>query len=90
MTVATVQFGNHSSNSTQNHATSEARTSSLAAGKGLTIMATDGSITSQGAQMSAEGNALLLAKDSIKSGFSFDNRSALMVGTCTTRATAAA
>ena len=96
-TAVTVQFGSHSSNSTQNHAVSEARTTGLTAGKDLTIMATDGSITSQGAQMSAEGNAMLLAKDSIKldvahnteaksqdskeSGFSFDNRSFMMAGT---------
>ncbi|WP_200960827.1 hemagglutinin repeat-containing protein, partial [Duganella sp. Root198D2] len=65
-TFVTTQFGSKSSNSTQNHAVSEARTSSLTAGKDLTIIATDGSITSQGAQISAEGNALLLAKDSIK------------------------
>ncbi|WP_229210016.1 hemagglutinin repeat-containing protein, partial [Duganella sp. Root1480D1] len=53
MTVATLQFGSHSKNSTENHATSEARTSTLTAGKDLTILATDGSITSQGTQMSA-------------------------------------
>jgi len=101
MTVATVQFGSHSTNTTQNHDKSDARTTSLTAGKDLTIIATDGSITSQGAQMSAEGNAMLLAKDSIKfdvahntegqsqnsktSGFSFDNRSAMMVGTLNDR-----
>ena len=96
-TVVTTQFGSQSANSTQNHAISAARASSLTAGKDLTIIATDGSISSQGAQMSAEGNALLLAKNHIlfdaahtvegqtqdarKSGFSFDNRSPMMVGT---------
>jgi filamentous hemagglutinin len=96
-TAVTVQFGSKSSTSNQNQSTSEARTTSLNAGKDLTILATDGSINSQGAQLSAEGNAMLVAKDSIKldvahntesksqdsksSGFSFDNRTAMMAGT---------
>ncbi|KRB92814.1 hemagglutinin repeat-containing protein [Duganella sp. Root198D2] len=96
-TAVTVQFGSKSSTSNQNQATSEARTTSLNAGKDLTILATDGSINSQGTQMSAEGNAMIVAKDSIKldvahntesksqdsksSGFSFDNRTAMMAGT---------
>ncbi|SFG82775.1 filamentous hemagglutinin [Duganella sp. CF458] len=96
-TAVTVQFGSKSSTSNQNQSTSEARTTSLNAGKDLTILATDGSINSQGTQMSAEGNAMIVAKDSIKfdvahntetksqdsksSGFSFDNRSAVMAGT---------
>jgi filamentous hemagglutinin len=96
-TPVVVQFGSQSSNGSQSHSISEARTSTLNAGKDLTILATEGSITSQGTQISAEGNALILAKDSIKfdvahntesqsqneksSGFSFDNRSALAAGT---------
>jgi len=96
-TAVTVQFGSRSSNSNQNESKSDARTSSLNAGKDLTILATDGSINSQGTQMSAEGNAMIVAKDSIKldvahntetksqdsksSGFSFDNRTAMMAGT---------
>lgn len=96
-TAVTVQFGSKSANSNQNQSTSTARTTSLNAGKDLTIVATDGSINSQGTQMSAEGNAMIVAKDSIKfdvahnmetgsqdaksSGFSFDNRSAMMAGT---------
>ncbi len=97
LSVVNMQMGSNRSNSTQNHATSEARTSTLMAGKDLTILATDGSITSQGAQISAEGNALILAKDNIKldvahntesrsqdskkSGFSIDTRSVQVVGT---------
>ncbi|SFF78744.1 Haemagluttinin repeat-containing protein [Duganella sp. CF458] len=96
LSVVNAQFSNKSTNSTQNHAVSEARTSTLTAGKDLTILATDGSITSQGTQISAEGNALILAKDNIKfdvahttesrsqdskkSGFSIDTRSTQMVG----------
>jgi filamentous hemagglutinin len=96
-TAVTVQFGSKSANSNQNQLTSTARTTSLNAGKDLTILATDGSINSQGTQMSAAGNAMIVAKDSIKldvahntetasqdaksSGFSFDNRSAMMAGT---------
>ncbi|HEY0585353.1 MAG TPA: hemagglutinin repeat-containing protein, partial [Pseudoduganella sp.] len=96
VSVVNAQISNKSTNSTQNHATSEARTSTLTAGKDLTILATDGSITSQGAQISAEGNALMLAKDSIKfdvahntetrsqdtkkSGFSIDTRSTQVIG----------
>ena len=96
LSVVNMQMGSNRSNSTQNHATSEARTSTLMAGKDLTILATDGSITSQGAQISAEGNALILAKDNIKldvahntesrsqdskkSGFSIDTRSVQVIG----------
>ncbi|KQZ27064.1 hemagglutinin repeat-containing protein [Duganella sp. Root1480D1] len=96
-TAVTVQFGAKSSTSHQNQSISDARSTSLNAGKDLTILATDGSINSQGTQMSAEGNAMIVAKDSIKldvahntesksqdskaSGFSFDNRTAMMAGT---------
>jgi filamentous hemagglutinin len=95
-TGVVVQFGATRTNGTQSESTSTARTSTLNAGKDLNILATDGSITSQGSQISAEGNALILAKDSItfdvahnteskaqsesSSGFSFDNRSRLLAG----------
>ncbi|AZP14077.1 hemagglutinin repeat-containing protein [Undibacterium parvum] len=95
-TAVVVQFGSRQSSGNQNQANSTARTSTLNAGKDLTIIATDGSISSQGTQMSADGNALILAKDSITfdvahngqsqdqnnktSGFSFDNRSRLIAG----------
>ncbi len=97
LSVVNLQMGSNRSNSTQTHATSEARTSTLMTGKDLTILATDGSITSQGAQISAEGNVLILAKDNIKldvahntesrsqdskkSGFSIDTRSVQVIGT---------
>lgn len=97
LAVVNTQFGSKSTNSVQNHVTSEARTSTLTAGKDLAILATDGSISSQGAQITAEGNALILAKDSIKfdvahttesrsqdtkkSGFSIDTRTTQVVGT---------
>ncbi|SFF96680.1 Haemagluttinin repeat-containing protein [Duganella sp. CF458] len=57
LSVVNAQFSNKSTNSTQNHATSEARTSTLTAGKDLTILATDGSITSQGTQISGKRKA---------------------------------
>ena len=89
-TPVVVTAGSHTS-STENHtATSDARVSTVQAGGDLKMIATDGSITSQGAQISAEGNALLLAKDNINldvahnyetqtsdsraSGWGFDNR----------------
>ncbi|HCE11027.1 MAG TPA: hypothetical protein DEQ40_20960 [Oxalobacteraceae bacterium] len=77
-------------------ATSDAKVSTLTAGGNLTLLATDGSITSQGSSLSAEGNALLIAKDHITldvahnlesqdqdnkaKGWSYDNRCTLPVG----------
>ncbi len=52
-------------NSEQSHSTSDARVSQLAAGGDLTLIANGGSILSQGTQMSAEGNAVLLATKDI-------------------------
>ena len=89
-TPVVVTAGSHTS-STENHtATSDARVSTVQAGGNLKMIATDGSITSQGSQISAEGDALLLAKDNINldvahnfeaqtsdskaSGWGFDNR----------------
>ncbi|EJN01452.1 hemagglutinin repeat-containing protein [Herbaspirillum sp. YR522] len=95
-TPVVVQAGSRSSNSTQDHATSTAQVSTLTAGNNLTLLATDGDITSQGAVMSAEGDALLLAKKNIlldvarsfesqdqtsnAKGWSLDNRGSLPVG----------
>ncbi|TDR28910.1 hemagglutinin repeat-containing protein [Hydromonas duriensis] len=89
-TAVVITAGSQKSSANQDHHVSEARTSSLTAGNNLTVMATDGNIDSQGTQMSAEGNALLLAKHDINldvahnyetqtsnnkaSGWSFDNR----------------
>lgn len=60
-----ITAGSQRSNSNQSHSTSEARVSNLNAGGNLTLIANGGSITSQGAQMSAEGDAALLATKDI-------------------------
>ncbi|WP_234349400.1 hemagglutinin repeat-containing protein, partial [Xanthomonas citri] len=65
ITPVVVQASSHRSNASQNESTSDARVSQLAAGGNLTLLASDGSITSHGTQMSAEGNALLLASKDI-------------------------
>ncbi|WP_329846362.1 VENN motif pre-toxin domain-containing protein [Stenotrophomonas sepilia] len=57
--------GSQRTNSEQSHSTSDARVSQLAAGGDLTLIANGGSILSQGTQMSAEGNAVLLATQDI-------------------------
>lgn len=64
-TSTVVTGGSQRSNGSQSHSTSDARVTQLAAGGDLTLIANGGSITSQGAQMSAEGNALLLATKDI-------------------------
>ena len=90
MTPIVVTAGSHHSSSESHIATSDARVSTVQAGGDLKMIATDGSITSQGSQISAEGDALLLAKDNINldvahnyetqtsdsraSGWGFDNR----------------
>ncbi|AIY42069.1 Putative large exoprotein involved in heme utilization or adhesion of ShlA/HecA/FhaA family [Collimonas arenae] len=95
-TPVVVQAGSHSASGNQDHATSTAQVSSLTAGNNLTVLATGGSITSQGASMSAVGDATLIAKDSINldvahsfetqgqgntaSGWSVDNRGSLPAG----------
>ncbi|WP_308904401.1 hemagglutinin repeat-containing protein [Neisseria subflava] len=74
----------------QDGSSAEAVGSSLTAGRHLSIRATEGSIEAKGAQISAEGDALLYARDDIRllaaadsrrqtgsskrSGFSIDNR----------------
>ncbi|MCU1064504.1 hemagglutinin repeat-containing protein [Stenotrophomonas maltophilia] len=60
-----ITAGSQRSNSNQSHSTSEARVSNLNAGGNLSLIANGGSITSQGAQMTAEGNAVLLATKDI-------------------------
>ena len=64
-TSTVITGGSQRSNGRQSHSTSDARVSQLAAGGDLTLIANGGSITSQGAQMSAEGNAVLLATKNI-------------------------
>ncbi|WP_112068504.1 hemagglutinin repeat-containing protein [Herbaspirillum rubrisubalbicans] len=95
-TPIVVQAGSRSSNANQDYARSDAKVSTLTAGRNLTLLATDGSITSQGTVMSAEGNALLVAKNNIdlnvarsyqeqgqsnlSSGWSIDNRGIMPAG----------
>ncbi|MFL9583794.1 hemagglutinin repeat-containing protein [Stenotrophomonas sp. AB1(2024)] len=64
-TSTVVTGGSQRSNGTQSHSTSDARVTQLAAGGDMTLIANGGSITSQGAQLSAEGDALLLATKDI-------------------------
>src|SRR5450830_1798183 len=95
-TPVVVQAGMRSASSTQDHAISVAQVSTLSAGNNLTLLATGGNITSQGTSMSAEGDALLIAKNniildvarsfetqgqtSVARGWSLDNRGSLPVG----------
>lgn len=60
-----INAGSQRSNSNQSHSSSDARVTNLNAGSNLTLIANGGSITSQGAQMSAEGDAALLATKDI-------------------------
>ena len=60
-----ISIGSQKKSATQNGSSSTARVSSLDAGNNLTMIATEGSIDSQGTQMSAEGDALILARDNI-------------------------
>ncbi|MDP1775195.1 MAG: hemagglutinin repeat-containing protein, partial [Moraxellaceae bacterium] len=63
-----VRIGSQKSSAAQNTEISTARVSTVQAGGNLNIMASDGSIVSEGARLSAEGNALLLAKENIVLG----------------------
>lgn len=72
--VITAHSTTSSTNGTQE--TSSATASTLTAGGNLNIIATDGSINSQGTQMSAEGNALLLAKENINLNVAHSSESA--------------
>lgn len=95
-TPVVVQAGSNSSSGSQDHAISTAQVSSLTAGKNLTVLATGGSITSEGTSMSSGGDATLIAKDNINldvahsfesqgqtntaKGWSTDNRGNMPVG----------
>ncbi|WP_239353067.1 hemagglutinin repeat-containing protein, partial [Snodgrassella communis] len=61
------------SHQTQDTHNSQSVTTQASAGGNLNIIATDGSINSQGARLTAEGNALLHAKDNINLGFARDS-----------------
>ncbi|WP_250063292.1 hemagglutinin repeat-containing protein [Stenotrophomonas mori] len=96
LTPVVLKAGSQRSGGSQNEASSDARVSQLAAGNNLILLASDGSITSQGAQLSAEGDALLLASRDIvfdvahntvtsdqqrnRSGWSVDTSASLPVG----------
>lgn len=64
-TSTVITAGSQRANSSQSSATSDARVAQLSAGGDLTLVANGGSIYSQGAQMAAEGDALLLATKDI-------------------------
>ncbi|HFC8547932.1 TPA: hemagglutinin repeat-containing protein, partial [Neisseria lactamica] len=89
-TPVVISGGRSRSTQVQDGSSAEAVGSSLSAGRHLSIRATEGSIEAKGAQISAEGDALLYARDDIRlsaandsqsqsgsskrSGFSIDNR----------------
>ncbi|WP_373357803.1 hemagglutinin repeat-containing protein [Acinetobacter lactucae] len=90
MTPVTIQAGNNKTNEVSNTSSTQAVVTQATAKGNLNIIATEGNINSQGAQLSAEGDALLHAKENInlgvaenhseqtadrkQSGFSIDNR----------------
>lgn len=96
-TPVVIQAHSRSARATEDTATSQARVSTLTAGEDLTILATDGSLTSEGSRISAEGDAVLAARKDIQldvartlesqrresqaSGWSLDNRGLLPAGT---------
>ncbi|WP_312266991.1 hemagglutinin repeat-containing protein, partial [Neisseria sp.] len=73
-TPIVVTAGRSRSSHQQNQQRSEAVVTSAGAGKQLNIIATGGSIRSQGAQLSAEGDALLFARDHVSLGFALDRQ----------------
>ena len=89
-TPVVISGGRSRSTQTQDSSSTEAVGSSLTAGRHLSIRATEGNIEAKGTQISAEGDALLYARDDIRllaaadsrrqtgsskrSGFSIDNR----------------
>ena len=91
-----LQGSSRSAAGTKDHVSSTAQASTFKAGGNLRIDATGGSITSEGATLKAEGNASLIAKDSIlldvahstesegqdnkAKGWSVDSRGSLPVG----------
>ncbi|WP_262729131.1 hemagglutinin repeat-containing protein [Acinetobacter pittii] len=90
MTPVTIQAGSNKINQVSNTSSTQAVVTQATAKGNLNIIATEGSINSQGAELSAEGDALLHAKENInlgiaeshseqtadrkQSGFSIDNR----------------
>ncbi|MDS7958257.1 MULTISPECIES: hemagglutinin repeat-containing protein [unclassified Acinetobacter] len=90
MTPVTIQAGSNKTNQVSNTSSTQAVVTQATAKGNLNIIATEGNINSQGAQLSAEGDALLHAKENInlgiaeshseqtadrkQSGFSIDNR----------------
>jgi len=90
MTPVTIQAGSKKTNEVSNTSSTQAVVTQATSKGNLNIIATEGSINSQGAQLSAEGDALLHAKENInlgvaeshseqtadrkQSGFSIDNR----------------
>ncbi len=90
MTPVTIQAGSNKTNQVSNTSSTQAVVTQATAKGNLNIIATEGSINSEGAQLSAEGDALLHAKENInlgiaesyseqtadrkQSGFSIDNR----------------
>jgi filamentous hemagglutinin len=90
MTPVTIQAGSNKTNQVSNTSSTRAVVTQATAKGNLNIIATEGSINSQGAELSAEGDALLHAKENInlgiaeshseqtadrkQSGFSIDNR----------------
>lgn len=64
-TSVVVTGGSQRASGNQTHSTSDARVTQLSAGGDMTLIANGGSITSKGAQLSAEGDALLLASKDI-------------------------
>ena len=90
MTPVTIQAGSNKTNQVNNISSTQSVVTQASAKGDLNIIATEGNIHSQGAQLSAEGDALLHAKENIhlgvaqshleqtadrkQSGFSIDNR----------------
>lgn len=74
-TPVVVTGGRSRSLSEKSRQHSEAVVTSATAGKNLSIVATQGSINSQGAKLSAEGDAVLQAAEHIRLGFAADEQS---------------
>ncbi len=66
--------GSHKSDQTSDSSTTQAVVTQAKAAGNLNIIATAGNINSQGAQLSAEGDALLHAKDTINLAYATDHQ----------------
>ena len=71
-TPIVVTMGHQRTHQTHDSHDSTAVTSELTAGGNLNIIATEGNINSEGAKLSAEGDAILYAKDNINLSFARD------------------